>query len=382
MSRGGSAGASNSGTGDRANNRGGAQNAHSSARERRSASAAVAATAVLSTLLAACAPLDAGTTPRTSLADGAAQSDALLTRVIASDGPGCASAVVIDDELVWAGEAGLADVDAGRPIDATTRFDIASVSKQFTGLAVLRLAEQGLFSTSDSVADVLDLEASWADDVTITDLLQHTSGIVDYTDLLFDAGFELDDVSDQSDALDVIENTELEFEPGEEFSYSNSNYVLLASIAEEASGTDFATILAREVYPDTEMRLEPASTADDVALSYEGGSESRVEWLQIGDGSVVATATELAQWGTIYADTSDPAVRAMTEGAADDGAGGQHGAGIGIDAEGNLGHSGGWAGFVTLFWVSADRSTVMSLLCNSTDLEIDALADGMLTIWE
>jgi CubicO group peptidase (beta-lactamase class C family) len=337
---------------------------------------------VLGALLTACFPLDAATTPRTSLADGAAQSDALLTQAIDGDGPGCASAVVINDELAWSGEAGLADVDAGRPIDATTRFDIASVSKQFTGLAVLRLAEEGLFSPSDSVADVLDLEASWADEVTINDLLHHTSGIPDYTELLFDAGFELDDVSDQGDALDVIEGTELEFEPGDRFSYSNSNSVLLASIAEAASGTDFATILAREVYPDTAMRLEPASTADDVALSYEDGAEARVAWLQVGDGSVVATATELAQWGTIYADTSDPAVRAMTEGAVDDDEGGQYGAGIVIDPGGNLSHSGGWAGFETLFWVSADRSTVMSLLCNSTDLGNDLIADGLLTIWE
>ncbi len=337
---------------------------------------------VLATMLTACFALDAGTTPRTSVADGAAQSDALLARVIASDGPGCASAVVIDDELAWAGEAGLADVDAGSPIDASTRFDIASVSKQFTGLAVLRLAEQGVFSITDTVADVLELDASWADVVTINDLLHHTSGIPDYTDLLIDAGFDVDDESAQDDALNVIENTELEFEPGDGFSYSNSNYVLLASIAEVASGTDFATILAREAYPGTAMRLEPASTADDVALSYEGDSEARVAWLQVGDGSVVATATEVAQWGTIYADASDPAVRAMTDGAVDDDAGGQYGAGIGIDTDGNLGHSGGWAGFVTLFWVSADRSTVMSLLCNGTDLPIDALADGLLTVWE
>jgi len=339
-------------------------------------------TALVTTLVTGCAALDAGTSPRSSLADGQAQSDALLERVIASDGPGCASAVSIDGDLAWSGEAGLADVDAGRAIDATTGFDIASVSKQFTGLAVLRLAEAGVLSVTDTVASTLELDASWAEAVTIDDLLHHTSGVPDYTELLIDAGFDIDETTDQADALDVIAATELEFEPGERFSYSNSNYVLLASIVEQVTETDFGTVLAREAFPGTSMRLDPASTADDVARSYSGDDELRSEWLQVGDGSVVAAAEDLAQWGAVYAISIDPAVRAMTDNAVEDGAGGRYGAGIGIDADGNLGHSGGWVGFVTLFWVSADRSTAMSLLCNSTDLDIDLIANGMLTIWE
>lgn len=352
------------------------------ARRRTRLSSIAIATIALSALLGGCASLDAGTSPRSSLADGRTQSDALLARVIGAEGAGCASAVVLDGELAWNGEAGLADRDDGRPIDASTRFDIASVSKQFTGLVVLRLVDAGDLSTSDTVASVLDLNAAWAEEVTIDQLLHHTSGVVDYTDLLIDEGFAADDTTTQADALAAIKRTELEFEPGERFSYSNSNYVLLASIVEAVTETPFAAVLAREAYPDFAMRLEPASAADDVALSYSGDTEVTVEWLQVGDGSIVATATELAEWGTVYANTSDPAVLAMTDGAVDDGAGGLYGAGIGIDPDGNLWHSGGWAGYVSLFWVSADRSTVMSLLCNSPDLDIDRIGAGLLTIWE
>jgi CubicO group peptidase (beta-lactamase class C family) len=331
--------------------------------------------------LSGCLPVDPGTSPRTSNDDGIAQSDSVLSRLIPADGPGCSGAVAIDGELVWAGQAGLADVETGVPIDTDTRFDIASVSKQFTGLTVLRLVESGELELDDVVDAHLDGMPSWADSVTIADLLHHTSGIPDYTGLLLDAGFSLDDTTTQQDALDVIAETELEFEPGAEFSYSNSNYVLLASIVVAVTGEPFADVLARESFGDADLRLEPASTAADVALSYEDGELSQPGWLQVGDGSIVGTPSEVALWGSVYADDSDTAVVAMTADAADYGGGEQYGAGIGISPEGDLFHSGGWAGFVTLFGVSADRTTVLVATCNDTSLPVDALGAGLREIW-
>lgn len=337
--------------------------------------------AALVVALTACTPTDAGTTARSSLQDGITQSDALLDRAIPSDGPGCAGAVSLNGTVAWSGEAGLADLDAELAITSDTRFDIASVSKQFTGLAVLRLVDAGALELDDTVDQFIDGMPAWRSTVTIEHLLHHTSGLGDYTGLLFDEGFDLTDSTLQSDALDAIAQTGLASAPGSRFSYSNSNYVLLASIVEAVSGLDFATVLEREAFGGESMRLDPASTAPDVARSYTGGAESRSGWLQVGDGSIVATASELARWGSIYAEQSDDVVRAMTENAVDDGASGQYGAGIGIDPEGALGHSGAWAGFVTLFWVSPDRSTVIALSCNSPELPIDLVANGLLTVW-
>ena len=331
--------------------------------------------------LSGCLPIDPGTSPRTSDDEGVAQSDLLLTRLIPADGPGCSGAVAVNGDVVWAGQAGLADVAAGAPIDAQTRFDFASVSKQFTGLTVLRLVEAGELELDDVVETHLGGMPSWAEVVTIADLLHHTSGIPDYTGLLLDAGFSLDDTTTQQDAHDVIAETELEFDPGDEFSYSNSNYVLLASIVEASAGEPFADVLARESFGEADLRLAPASTAADVALSYEDGELSQPGCLQVGDGSIIGTPSELALWGSLYADDSDPAVVAMTADAVEDGGGDRYGAGIGISPEGDLFHSGAWAGFVSLFAVSADRSTVMVLSCNAPDLAIDAVANGLLEIW-
>ena len=71
----------------------------------------------------------------------------------------------------------------------------------------------------------------------------------------------------------------------------------------------------------------------------------------------------------------------MTDDAVDDGAGGEYGAGIGILPDGTLSHSGAWAGFVTLFGVSADRSTAIALSCNATDAAIGTIGEGLVTIW-
>lgn len=332
-------------------------------------------------LLTGCMPADPGTSPRTSVGDGVEQSDALLARLIPADGPGCSGAVTIEGELVWAGQAGLADVAAGIPIDEGTRFDIASVSKQFTGLTVLRLVDAGVLALTDRLDEHLDGMPSWAASVTVADLLHHTSGIPDYTQLLSDAGFSLDEATTQSDALDAIATSDVEFEPGTRFSYSNSNYVLLASIVEAVTGEDFAVVAAREAFGGAAMRVEPASTAADVARSYENGELSRVGWLQVGDGSIVATPSELARWGSIYADRNDSAAVAMTSGTVDDGAGGRYGAGIGIQPNGELSHAGAWAGFVTLFGVTADRATVIALSCNEASLPVETLAEGLLEVW-
>ena len=276
--------------------------------------------------------------------------------------------MAIDGEMAWAGQRGLANVAEVDPIGPDTRFDFASVSKQFTGLTILRLADAGKLRLDDSISQHLDGLPAWSQRVTIDELLHHTSGIPDYTRLLLDEGFEFEDETTQADALAAIGRVELQSPPGERFMYSNSNYVLLASIVESATGEAFDEIVDREAFGDADLAVDPASTASDVALAYENGTRSITGWLQVGDGSVVGTPSQLALWADVYRhEDTDSAVRGMTLNGVDDGMSGTYGAGIFIARGGRLSHSGGWGGFVTLFGVSADRSTAVVVSCNSAD---------------
>ena len=224
-------------------------------RARRRAVALALGTTALVLAAAACS----GGTPVASPTpdDKALASDEVLLETLSTDGPGCSAAVAREGDVLWTGARGLADVERAEPITETTAFDIASVSKQFTAIAVLRLAQDGELALTDPVSRHLPALPSWARSVTLDDLLHHTSGIPDYTDLLIEGGTGLDEASDQADAIAAITSV-TEIETTGEFAYSNSNYVLLAEVVAAVAGADLAATLESSVFGDANLRVEPA----------------------------------------------------------------------------------------------------------------------------
>lgn len=343
-------------------------------------------------MLAGCVP-GPGTVPRESLTDGIAQSDDLLSRLLADDAPGCSGAVTIDGEIAWAGARGMADPDAGKAMTTATIFDLASVSKQFTATAILLLDQDGMLELDDALSGYVHGLPRWADDVTLQQLLHHTSGIPDYTGLLVDAGTEIEKTASQEDAIAAIASVAtLPDGAGSTFAYSNSNYLLLAEVAEAASGISLAQFLAERVFDPLalDMRLEPGFSSPDVATPFARQGDTFVEtgsrWTQLGDGSVFATPSELARWADNYRTGTvggKAFLNAITQGAVVTGSpdGSRYGAGIQIGADGALSHLGGWAGYVTFFGVTADRSTAIALSCNSPDVAADQIAEGLRIIW-
>ena len=129
---------------------------------------------------------------------------------------------------------GLAACSIGSTPD--TVFDIGKVTNQLTATAVLLLADEGELRLDDPVSTYLDGLPGWADDVTVTNLIHHTSGLPDYVDLLTDQGFEPQDPTTQTQALEALGTTaELQFAPGSIFRHSNSDYLLLAEIVRAAT---------------------------------------------------------------------------------------------------------------------------------------------------
>jgi CubicO group peptidase (beta-lactamase class C family) len=310
------------------------------------------------------------------------ESTLAVSTLVAPDQPGCSAAVARDGRVVWAGAAGLADLGAAIPVTTRTRFDMASVAKQFTATAILMLQRDGLLSVGDPIGDYVDGLPEWGATITLDQLIHHTSRIPDYWVELDSVGIGFSDAADQSVTLDAIRR-EPELESGEGYSYSNSNYVLLAAVIERVSGRSLPDFLAARIFEPLglDMVLAPTLHAPDIALSYDDDlSLQEAGWTSYGHTGIITTPSELARWGDQYR-ASEIVQDDFAIGAVDDGVGDLYAAGIGIWADGHLSHLGRMGGFITSFAVSTDRHTTVAVMCNGHASNRNGLADALWEIW-
>ncbi|OWY62817.1 hypothetical protein B7486_56405 [cyanobacterium TDX16] len=325
----------------------------------------------------------------------ASASDAVLDE-LGDDDPGCAAAVSVEGEVVWTGAGGLADVDAEVAIDETTVFDVGSTSKPLTATLVLLLDEQGVLDLDAPIGTLVDGLPAWGEEVTLAQLLLHTGGVPDYVELLYDAGYEDADTTTTAAALELLaEEEQLDGEPGERFEYSNSGYLLAAVAVEEATGEDFADVMAAEVFEPLELdaEVDPITSDPAKATSYVGdGDEWEVAdsaWEQVGDGAVQTTATELVTWAPELWDPElgeDVAITRLADAVPDDEAGDDYGYGIEIADDDELGavlsHSGAWAGFVADLVALPDDEVAAAVTCNTPDLlDPSEAARALAAVW-
>ena len=334
-----------------------------------------------------------GTASAAATADQAARSLKVLDRATKKSKPGCSAAVGIAGKVVWAGAGGVADLDSGATITTDTAFDIASVSKQFTATAALLLAGDGELSQDDPLANHIPGLPAWSRTVTVGQLIHQTSGIPDYVGLLYDAGYEDGDRTTNADALNAIaEVTDLEFEPGTQWDYSNSNYLLLGQVVEAASGQSLSEFLRAEIFTPLglDMVLDPARPVPTLAVPYtrDDGTYTvaPTAWEQTGDGSIQTTPSQLVIWADNYRTGSvggPELLAAQVDGAVttDPDTGERYGAGIYVGTDGTLEHDGSWAGFLSDFAVSADRSHAVAVSCNSDHQDPTAIAGELAEIW-
>ncbi|MEM9931805.1 MAG: serine hydrolase domain-containing protein, partial [Bacteroidota bacterium] len=170
--------------------------------------------------------------------------DSIISPDVPAGGPGMAVGVLRDGEPIYVRYAGLADVKQEIPIGPASRFNIASLAKQFTAFAILELVEQGKISLADDVRQYLpELYPDIKDPITMADLLNHTSGIRGFTNLWslqgitwWKAKLGNDDV-----LVTLSQQTALNHPPGTQRMYTNSNYVLLTHIVARVTGQSFKT---------------------------------------------------------------------------------------------------------------------------------------------
>lgn len=164
--------------------------------------------------------------------------DSLLDSNYASDAPGCAIIISKGDSILYEGARGIADVRTAKPIDSNTVFNIASITKQFTVIGILKLQEMGLLDIENTVAQYLpEFKGDIWNKVKIKHLMSHCSGVPDKRPRV-DKDFMLYIVDAQ--CLDYMKDLdELKFEPGTNYDYINPTFQVLAEIIKRVSGKSF-----------------------------------------------------------------------------------------------------------------------------------------------
>lgn len=234
---------------------------------------------------------------------------------VPADAPGIAAAVIADGQVLFQQTGGYASLTDSTLITPATRFNIASNGKQFTALAILWLEDAGKLSLKDDLRSYFpDILKGISDPITIQHLLTHRSGIRDVYDLWSLQGITWwEHTYDNQDVIDLLSRqVDLNFIPGTAYSYSNSNYILLAEIIAKVCGKTFV-----EVTDDLFAKLGMTSTSfvDDhtqivepIALPYFNfGTWSEYDWIWnvCGDGNLFASLDDLIRWEQI---AQDPAM--------------------------------------------------------------------------
>jgi CubicO group peptidase (beta-lactamase class C family) len=229
--------------------------------------------------------------------------------------PGASLLVVRDGEAVVQRGYGLSDLEQGVEAGPATNYRLASVSKQFTAAAILLLAQDGKLGLDDPVRRWLPTLPHAADAITLRHLLTHTSGLVDYEDLMAaDYAGQIRDAG----VLQLLEREDRTwFTPGSAYRYSNSGYALLALVVEKASGEAFQEFLRQRIFEplgmhDTLAYVRGGPEVPHRAYGYSevdgntaGGGAAGKHWTRtdqsstsavLGDGGIYSSIVDLARW--------------------------------------------------------------------------------------
>ncbi|MCS6775606.1 MAG: serine hydrolase domain-containing protein [Chloroherpetonaceae bacterium] len=307
--------------------------------------------------------------------------------------PGVSLAVVRAGRPVLIRGYGRANLELDVPATPDTVYQLASITKTFTATAILLLAQEGKLSLEDSVRKFLpDAPAAW-EGITVRHLLNHTSGIKSYTELLsFLSG--MGRAYTQSEMLKTIYEQPLEFAPGERWKYNNSGYYLLGVIVEKVSGKDYEAFLRERIFQPAGMTATRLNVKSAIIRGRAAGytrvaSEVRhAEMVHpsqpFAAGALLSTARDMARWDAVlYTDRilKLPVLEQMwTPTKLKDGT--THGYGYGwgvrqINGHREIGHGGGIPGFSTYMARFVDDKLSVIVLVNMDGGHAEALARGI-----
>ena len=231
--------------------------------------------------------------------------DALFSDYTGPAVPGASVVVVRDGRVILRRAYGMADLGRHIPARPATDYRLASLTKQVTAMGIMLLARDGKLGYDQRVREILPELPPAAQAVTIRHLLNHTSGLWDYEDLIPDT--QTVQVTDRDVLALLARKDSLYFTPGTRYRYSNSGYVLLGLILERVSGSAYPRFLRERIFAPLGMtasvaHVEGADTVPNRAYGYTPAptgfnpTDQSVTSATLGDGGVYASVDDLVRW--------------------------------------------------------------------------------------
>ncbi|MCB9335920.1 MAG: beta-lactamase family protein [Flavobacteriales bacterium] len=223
------------------------------------------------------------------------------------DHPGGVVSIVKKDEVLFSKAYGQANIKYNVPNKVETIFNIGSVSKQFTAMGIVILSIEGKLSVDDDIRKYLPELYDFKHEITIRHLLHHTSGFRSTPELFGLAGWrDGDAITTEDDYRYLCKQTNLNFEPGEQFMYTNSGYILLAKIIENVTGENYNKWMHNHIFIPLGMKNTFVDEANNnanpqIATPYNEFEEQQFSKgentsLDIGASNIYTTAEDLTKW--------------------------------------------------------------------------------------
>lgn len=229
-----------------------------------------------------------------------------MTKILINT-PGVIALMQYDDGRSFQFSEGFEDLQTNTPIGRDSIFDIASVSKQFTAFSILLLEQKGLLKLNDLLSQYIPEVTVFKSDITIENLIYHTSGLPCLFDIAEKKGIDyFSEFNTEKIITGVFEERNLHFTPGTKHEYSNTGYILMARIVEYVSGTSFADFVKKEIFNPLGMSKSFVSKGlarEKVAVNGYHKNENNAfssvysPWGVIGAGLVHSSANDLMKWG-------------------------------------------------------------------------------------
>lgn len=291
------------------------------------------------------------------------------------------------DEILLCESYGHSSADESQELTASSAFNLASVSKQFTAMGVVILRSQSKLSYDDKLSAYVP-ELSFYDEITIRHLLNHTSGLTDYMTLVGKAkrGTGVVTPSELWALYQDVQPT-LEFEPGSRFKYSNAGYVLLAEVIERVSGQSFEQFMSENIFDPLDMahtqvfNLLSGSELENRVFGFKrrywifGGRKVAADLNYFdgvaGDGGIYSSAEDLLRWHNALRDHAlvppEQSAEAFLPARLNDGSTTRYGFGWFVKAPHSVDHAGGWQGFSSYIHRHMERDELVVVLDNSSN---------------